>query len=260
MASAPQAHSAELAANPDWEYDVRQRNNQFKVTVNIDALTAAGITHRQPLAVGLTIDDGRLVIHYSGDIDSPFTTAATVRTGTGGVRIPSAIGNIADLGDETVTWSVIEDDGNRILRGATSKTLPEVGVNAGSILTANPLQHITQDIDSDDGTWTQEQFRLYLSTDRLSTLSWASNETVRLTLKQRNNRPALVVTPVTDSDADSTGITKPLCSTGPRQTDGLLTMPNALVHTLGLVNANLMWVASDRTLSAVPQSTPSHPF
>lgn len=240
----------------DRAYDVRKpdESHRYPVTTPINVLKAAQISNREDLTVRFTLDEeGRLSLQYSSATDTDvLTISATRHHNTGSVRIPSAAGAVLDLGDATVSWEAVESTDGRRLRGETNVKLPELDTSSATPIDFDGLDHITQDIDEEYGSWSQEKFRLYLNSEKLARLGWASNEDVRVSIAHQGGTPALVFEP---TDETTQYAVRTASETGASQVDATLTVPNAVVRGFGFTETKFTWATLDEgTFIALPRN------
>lgn len=246
---------AETIAEKDRQYRIRRQgsSHRYPVTAPTDILENAGIEHKQKVGFAVNIDDdGRVNLRYSGDRTSEMTLSAARYESTGELRVPSAIGAILELGDEELSWTVEQSGDVRVVNGETTRVLDEINMGPASPLSVEPLDHITQDIDTEEhGSWSQEQFRLYMNTDMLSPLGWVANQRIELSVRHNGGTPLFVFGPTKD---ETDYVTQRASETGRNQVDATVNFPNAVVRGFGVLDTDFMWSNLDGKLVSAPQT------
>lgn len=273
-----------MSATPDSQtvmtigsYSIRPDNDcsRFRITVPADAMRELDLDGNTRLAVEPTIDtEGRVSLRYIPEAYAPpgQMTVAVNDYNSGVSRIPSATGRALGFdADDDIEWSIIEEQPHEdvsldevlddpdetaedtrlpILHGETTLTVEEVVPSSALPMSRQPIDQKVQDnMQADDRSWSQEQFRYYLSGEEMEALRWTSGEEVGVAIKRRGMRPALTFTPLSEA-SEEFRLTKTVNSTGSHQTDGLLYISRDIVRSLGFVGQPLMWINDDGRLVA----------
>lgn len=243
----------ETIETKEREYRVRRQgdSHRYPVTVPTDILDAAGIEHQDDIGISVDFSEQTLLIKCSVDAPARKQISVSKYENTGEIRIPSAIGAVFDLGDEEVTWRVDKAESQRLVIGDTTKKVGESQMGSSEPLLADSLSHVTQNIDSNEyGSWSQEQFRIYLRTEHLSPLKWVEDQQVDLSVQVNQEKPVLVFEP---TEGEEEYLTQNATATGFGQADAILNIPNDIARVLGLVDTELLWTEENGALFAIPR-------
>lgn len=246
-------------------------NSRFRLTIPKEAMRECNIDEGDRLAVQPTIDaDGSVTLRYIPAEYAPDgqMTVAVNEHNSGVTRIPSATGQAFGFDDSNeLNWSIIEEplthaapedidgiddeaDDPRVpvLEGESNLVVDEVSPKSALPMSREPIERkVQKDVEHEGKSWSQEQFRYYLSPSEMETLDWESGTEVAVSIARREARPAIVFTPI--EEADNTRLTKTVNSTGTNG-DGLLYISRDIVRSFGLVGQPLMWVNDDGHLVA----------
>ncbi len=259
----------------------------FRLTLPADLRSQFGFETGDELAVHAGIAaDGTFVLQY---IPAPYApeglpTVSVSRPQSSAItRIPSAIGRAFGLDDtDKVQWRLRYDVDNLDIKTdavptkfrlgpqsnadddthvpilevrPTSRTATDEVLTAATSIAREPMSRQTQDdIQRDGQTWSQEQFRYYLSGERMAELGWASGEDISITVRHHETKAALVFTPLRIDERDGTCLTTTVNGTGSRQVDGLIYIPPSLVRGFDFVDAPLLWSRDKGRLIATQQT------
>jgi hypothetical protein len=237
-------------------YNVRQTpgTKRFRLTVPKKLLLSNDIMESRKVGFRPVIDkDGVLTLVYTTDLEAAQKEITLSFSNTGVVSIPSVFATATGLGDATVSWTASDtEDGGVEFHGRTDVVLPEVEPQSARLVEHETLDWREQaDVEYDGRSWSQEQFRRYFTNSEREDLGWETNQQLRLDIKRRGTRPALVFTPVDDVSTVPANLVKRAGPTTPGQSDAMLYIPNDTVRALGLVGAPLMWLDDGGSLIAV---------
>lgn len=251
----PEEQDADVRSYKD-QYPVRKHDDvyRYRVTIPRHMFDDAGVEDRDRLGVYLDADgDGYATIVYTTNIDDAALQFSASKHSSGELSVPSALGAALDIEDTSVQWERVErEDGDFDFRATTETRLPQVDTSQAAPLESKSLKHVTQDVEWEGDEWQQEHFQLYLTVDNVEKLNWAEDSHVGIQLVRVNNVPSVLLTPSTQGLNEKT--IKTVRSTGEKQRDRILYVPNDIVRSLGLVERELAWVGLDDNLVLVPLS------
>lgn len=241
-----------LVETNERPYRIRKQkeSHRYPVTAPTNILTSSGVKHKDDVGFSIEINNnGRVFFLYSSDLEGLLTVSVSHYDNTGELRIPGSIGAVLKLNDEEIQWSVREfPDSSRIIVGKSTKFISEANTK-GTLLGNSHFKHITQNIEKNEKSWSQEQFRMYLNTEMLSSLGWASNQRVELSLKHLDGKPIVEFSP---TDSTEKHKTQKAGDTGSGQVDATLNLPIALSRSLNFVNAEFELTSINSSLSLHP--------
>lgn len=237
-------------------YNVRQTTgtNRYRITLPKQLLADYGIEESVEMGFRAEFaEDGGLTLVYTTNVDEAQKKLTLSLSNTGVVSIPSVFATAVEIGGTPLVWEAKETlSGHVEFRGQTSIELSELVTDRGKLIAHAPLDWREQtDVKHDGKTWSQEQFRHYMTKSAREELGWDLNQSVRVGVSHKAGRPAIVFEPVTEDQRVPDNLVKTAGVSSQTQMDAMLYVPNDIVRSLGLVEQPLMWLDDGGRLLAV---------
>lgn len=233
----------------EGRYQIRKNKDlyRYKLTIPKYLLDEAGIENRQNLGFKVKLNDnGELILVYTTNKDECSLFVTVSKHSSGELTVPSALAASLNMSKYNIKWKLESYENYSEFHAISNFKLEEKAEKYTDLFAVKPLSHITQEVNSKDESWSQEHFRLYLTIDEVDDIKWKENQSIGLQLINIDGNIGIKLTPDTVSINNKS--IKKVKSTGEKQKDLFLYIPNDIVKSINFNNKTLDWLNEDSSL------------